>query len=86
MSTTTEAIVAGVISGVLATGLAAVIRSVWTAMIYPHIENCLYGDIRIDGEWRSTFRGVSFIDSEVITIVQVGHRISGSMQCYEGPE
>ncbi|HEY9032113.1 MAG TPA: hypothetical protein VIM93_12185 [Kangiella sp.] len=80
-------IVAGIISATIL-GLALyLIKSAWKAKIEPWWENKLYGDARIDGEWKSELHATETEpDIEEVTIRQTGHKVEGDISCTSGPD
>lgn len=79
-----ENIIAGLISGVLATLLVFVFRSVWTALIIPWFEERIYKDVRIEGNWYSLYPTTSDSRQEVISLERHGHAITGIIICTVG--
>jgi len=80
-------ITAGIISSLIFTFIVFVISLLWRKAILPTWENMLYKDIRLDGKWDSIFIGDSKNeDKEIVTLNQVGHRVSGEIFCVKGPD
>lgn len=81
-----ENIIAGLISGLLATLLVFVFRSVWTTLIIPWFEERIYKDVRIEGSWYSLYPSSSDVRQEVITLARRGHAITGTIICSTGSD
>jgi hypothetical protein len=79
-----ENIIAGLISGVLATLLVFVFRSIWRGLIIPWFEERIYKDVRIEGNWYSLYPTSSDSRQEVISIERHGHAITGTIICISG--
>ncbi|WP_460593400.1 hypothetical protein [Giesbergeria sinuosa] len=79
-----ENIIAGLISGLLATILVFVFRSAWSALIIPWFEERIYKDVRIEGSWYSLYPSSSDVRQEVITLQRRGHAITGTIICSSG--
>jgi hypothetical protein len=79
-----ENIIAGLISGVLATLLVFVFRSVWFAQIVPWFEERIYKDAHIEGTWFSLMPSTADNRQEVVTLERHGHAISGTLTCTSG--
>ena len=81
-----ENIIAGLISGVLATLLVFVFRTVWTALVIPWFEERIYKDVRIEGKWYSLYPTTSDSRQEVISLERHGHAITGIIICTVGSD
>lgn len=79
-----ENIIAGLVSGVLATLLVFVFRSVWNGVVVPWFEERIYKDIRIEGAWYSFYPSSSDKRQEVISIERQGHAVTGKITCSNG--
>ena len=81
-----ENIIAGLISGVLATLLVFVFRSIWLGLIIPWFEERIYKDVRIEGKWYSLYPTSADSRQEVISIERHGHAITGTIICTSGSD
>ena len=79
------ALVIGIISGILATFLTVVIRSIWLQIIMPWYENVLYKGCKIEGQWETEIQFHEVINQYLITLKRVGYKITGVMICTSGP-
>lgn len=79
-----ENIIAGLVSGVLATFLVFVFRSFWVAVLTPWFEERVYKDIKIEGKWFSLYPSDSGNRQEVISLDRRGHAITGTIVCATG--
>jgi len=79
-----ENIILGLISGLLATFLVFVFRSIWNCILVPWFEERVYKDIKIEGTWFSLYPASSDNRQEVITLKRQGHAVKGEIVCLTG--
>lgn len=80
-----ESVVAGIVAAVSLGVFNWVLRVVWRSNISPWWENLAYSDARIDGTWETKL--TTELDSdyrEVAKIRQVGHQVTGTIECTSG--
>lgn len=80
----TSGVVSGIVSGLATAILFWIARFLWVHGFLPWFENRIYKDVRIEGKWIS--RLTSLDDFESILIKQVGHRVEGRADCFQGPD
>ncbi len=81
-----ENIIAGLVSGVLATLLVFIFNSVWKAQIIPWFEERVYKDVAIEGNWFSIYPNAMDKRQEVISLERHGHAITGTILCAFGSD
>jgi hypothetical protein len=87
MSNFVGSVVAGIISGLIATFMALVVRTFWIRAIVPWYEERVYRDAKIEGRWHSR---VEYSDSAedwdefIVEIHRKSHHINATMTCIDG--
>jgi len=80
-----ESVVAGVVAAILLGVFNWILRVVWRSHISPWWENLTYSDARIDGTWETKLTTELDDDyREVAKIKQVGHQVTGTIECTNG--
>jgi hypothetical protein len=82
-----EAILTGVISGLLSTLLTVGFRSWWLSVIEPWYENRVYQDAKIEGKWTvaTEYKDVGPEDF-VVHLERTGHTVKGRAVCTSGKD
>jgi hypothetical protein len=75
-----QTIGAGVLSGLISTGLCLVIATLWQRVVIPWYEERVYHDARIEGSWEggATVGGIKTEDS--FFIKRQGHLVTGTIR------
>lgn len=85
MSALASSLVAGVVSGVIASLIVFAFRVYWLKILQPWYENRLYQGAVIEGDWTTT---IDFPDGNTnthrITLRRVGYAVSGVANCVSG--
>jgi hypothetical protein len=80
-------VVSGIISGLIATFLAVVVRTFWMRAVVPWYEERVYRDAKIEGRWRSR---VEYSDAPedwdefIVEITRMSHRVESLLTCVDG--
>jgi hypothetical protein len=78
-------LVTGVVSGVVATFLVVVFRTVWQRILVPWYEERLYQGPKIEGVWLAEIRFSETISNKHrMQLKRSGYKIVGRTVCYEG--
>lgn len=81
-----SSLVAGVVSGLVATLIVFVIRAYWLKVIMPWYENRLYQGPKIEGTWATEIQFPDGITNKHrISIERIGYNVIGTAFCVEGP-
>lgn len=76
-----EAIISGLVSGLIVTFLVVVFSAIWKSILIPWFENRVYKDARIEGAWYSVYPNILGHRQDIITLKREGHTITGTMVC-----
>ena len=89
MPPTSEEFLNSVVTGAFGAAFLAllnwIVKELWNSKVSPWYENKIYSDARVDGLWET--RLVTQIEStykERAVITQVGHHITGTLECVDG--
>jgi len=80
----TENIIVGLVSGIFATFIVFVFRSIWHAVVIPWFEERIYKDVKIEGAWYSFYPISDDFRQEVVSLERHGHSITGTIICTSG--
>jgi hypothetical protein len=77
--------VAGVVGGLIATGMWAVLRQFYLKVVDPWYEETVYKDAHVEGRWKARYT-IDGVSREVVgDIRRVGHAIKGMATEIVGP-
>ena len=81
MNDTTISIIIGVCSGMIASAVGLIIRSIWLNSIKPAFENAVYKDIKIEGKWIGSYKrdGNHAVNEYLLSLTRKSHGISGTL-------
>ncbi|MBX3735104.1 MAG: hypothetical protein KF715_00315 [Candidatus Didemnitutus sp.] len=87
MSPLASNVIAGIVSGLLATLLTIGFRSFWLRVVIPWFEELVYKDARIEGVWYcASAQEVREEQTYTATITRNAHKVSAVMVCGSGED
>jgi hypothetical protein len=85
MSVLASSLIAGIVSGIMASLIIFVFRIYWLRILQPWYENRLYQGAIIEGDWTTT---INFPDGTTnthrISLRRVGYAVNGVVNCVSG--
>jgi hypothetical protein len=82
-----SSVVSGIISGLIATFLAVVVRTFWIRAVVPWYEERVYRDAKIEGKWRSHITystSPEDWDEFIVEIARKSHHVESLLTCVDG--
>jgi len=81
---TPDAVILGIISGLITTFIVIVIQKLWGSVIEPWYEERIYKDAKIEGIWEGVYPDLDL--KEIVTLKRNSHHIEGVIAIVEGPD
>jgi len=82
----TEAVISGLVSGLLVTLFVVVFHAWWVKIIVPWFEDRVYKDARIEGKWLALYPTTIELRQENVSLSRHGHEVKGNIICSTGPD